>query len=304
MARKLRLEFEGAKYHVISRGNYRKDIFEGRSAEAFEKTLFEACEKCGWKLHAYVIMSNHYHLALETPEGNLVDGMRWLQGVFGNRFNAFRGERGHVFQSRYKSLLVEEGRTLLGLVNYIHLNPVRAGIVGIEELRNYRWSSYPKYFERNVKAPLVRGEFLSALEFPDNIRGMKQYEEHLIWSEEGERKKRDEMQKRYCRGWAVAGAEYRKELKKMYGGLEKAGEAVGAEYGELKEAKWERVLVEELKRERKSLKNAAAERKASQWKVRIAGVLRQKTTATNGWIADQLCMGHPSRVRNLIRDEL
>jgi hypothetical protein len=126
----------------------------------------------------------------------------------------------------------------------------------------------------------------------------------LIWSEEGEQKKRDEMQKRYCRGWAVAGAEYRKELKKMYGGLEKAGEAVGAEYGELKEAKWERVLVEELKRERKSLKNAAAERKASQWKVRIAGVLRQKTTATNGWIADQLCMGHPSRVRNLIRDEL
>jgi REP element-mobilizing transposase RayT len=228
MARKLWLEFEGAKYHVISRGNYRKDIFEGRSAEAFEKTLFEACEKCGWKLHAYVIMSNHYHLAVETPEGNLVDGMRWLQGVFGNRFNAFRGERGHVFQSRYKSLVVEEG----------------------------------------------------------------------------ERKNRDEMQKRYCRGWAVAGAEYRKDLKKMYGEMEGAGEAVGEEFGELKEARWERVLVGELKRERKSLQDAAAEPKAMPWKVRIAGVLRQRTTATNGWIADRLCMGHPSRVRNLIRDLL
>jgi len=304
VARKLRLEFEGARYHVISRGNYRKDIFEGRSAEAFEKTLFEACEKCGWMLHAYVIMSNHYHLALETPEGNLVDGMRWLQGVFGNRFNAHRGERGHVFQSRYKSLVVEEGRTLLGLVNYIHLNPVRACMIELEELRTYRWSSYPKYFERKVRGPLVRGEFLGALEFPDSLGGMKHYEKHLMWCEEGEQKERDEMQKRYCRGWAVAGAEYRKELKSMYREMEGAGEAVGVEFGELKEAKWERVLMEELRREGKNLKAAVAEPKASDWKVRIAGVLRQKTTATNRWIAERLSMGHPSRVRNLIRDEL
>ena len=80
MARKPRLEFAGAIYHVISRGNYRKALFEGGAGEAFEKTLFEVCVKCGWRLHAYVIMSNHYHLALESPEPNLVDGMRWLQG--------------------------------------------------------------------------------------------------------------------------------------------------------------------------------------------------------------------------------
>jgi hypothetical protein len=133
---------------------------------------------------------------------------------------------------------------------------------------------------------------------------MKQYEKHLMWCEEGEQKKRDEMQKRYCRGWAVAGTEYRKELKTMYRELEGNVEAVGAEFGELKEAKWERVLMEELRRESKNLKDAAAEPKASEWKVRIAGVLRQKTTATNGWITDQLSMGHPSRVRNLIRDTL
>ena len=76
-------------------------MFEGGAAAAFEKTLFEACEKCGWRLHAYVIMTNHYHLAMETPEANLVEGMRWLQGTFGNRFNACRKERGHVFQARY-----------------------------------------------------------------------------------------------------------------------------------------------------------------------------------------------------------
>ena len=105
--------------------------------KAFEKTLFEACAKCGWLLHAYVVMRNHYHLALETPEANLVEGMRWLQGTFAIRFNASRGERGHVFQSRYKSLVIEEGRPLLGLVNYIHLNPVRAGMVTTAGLREF-----------------------------------------------------------------------------------------------------------------------------------------------------------------------
>ncbi len=119
MARMLRFEFDGAIYHIISRGNYRKDVFKGPSAAAFERTVFEACEKCGWRLHAYVIMSNHYHLAVETADPNLVDGMRFLQGTSGNRFYACRKERGYVFQSRYMSLVIEEGRSLLGLVNYI-----------------------------------------------------------------------------------------------------------------------------------------------------------------------------------------
>ena len=138
MARKARLELAGAIYHVLSRGNYRKELFGDPGAKLFEKTLFEASAKCGWLLHAYVIMSNHYHLALETPEGNLVEGMRWLQGTFGIRFNAWRGERGHVFKSRYKSLVIEEGKPLLGLVNYIHLNPVRAGLVAVAKLQGHQ----------------------------------------------------------------------------------------------------------------------------------------------------------------------
>ncbi len=105
MPRKLRLEYPGACYHVINRGNYRADIFrtEGTKA-AFEACLFEACSKSDWVLHAYVLMSNHYHLAVETPAGNLVAGMHWLQATFANRFNRLRGERGHLFQGRYKAL--------------------------------------------------------------------------------------------------------------------------------------------------------------------------------------------------------
>ncbi len=105
MARKLRLEFPGACYHVINRGNYRADIFHTEGAKsAFEGALVQACAKSGWHLHAFVIMRNHFHLALETPDGNLVTGMQWLQATFANRFNKLRGARGHLFQGRYKAL--------------------------------------------------------------------------------------------------------------------------------------------------------------------------------------------------------
>ena len=91
MARKLRLEFPGAIYHVINRGNRRVGPFDDeRTRDAFESCLFEACARSKWSLHAYVVMSNHFHLALETPEGNLAKGMQWLQATFTNRYNRFR----------------------------------------------------------------------------------------------------------------------------------------------------------------------------------------------------------------------
>jgi len=127
MARKLRLEFPGACYHVINRGNYRAWVFrEEKTKAAFEACLFEACARCQWRLHAFVIMGNHYHLAMETPLGNLVAGMQWLQATFANRFDRLREEHGHLFQGRFKALLVEPGGALGQVCHYIHLNPVRA----------------------------------------------------------------------------------------------------------------------------------------------------------------------------------
>src|SRR5580698_10262019 len=98
MARKLRLEFPGAVYHVINRGNYRADVFsEPKTKAAFAECLFEACRKSAWVLHAFVVMRNHFHLGLETPEGNLIAGMHWLTATFSTRFNRLRNERGHLF---------------------------------------------------------------------------------------------------------------------------------------------------------------------------------------------------------------
>ena len=105
MARKPRIEYAGAVYHVLNRGNYRGDLFEtAGAAEAFVVCLGEACERMGWRVHGYCLMRNHYHLALETPRGNLVSGVHWLQSTFGNRFNRYRGERGRAFQGRYQAI--------------------------------------------------------------------------------------------------------------------------------------------------------------------------------------------------------
>jgi REP element-mobilizing transposase RayT len=104
-------------------------IFEDEGAKrAFKTTLFEACVRSRWRLHAFAIMSNHYHLALETPEPNLTDGVRWLQSTFANRFNRFRRQSGHLFQGSFKSLIVENTERMSCLCHYLHLNPTRAGI--------------------------------------------------------------------------------------------------------------------------------------------------------------------------------
>ncbi len=127
MARKLRLEAEGGCYHVLNRGNYRANVFgEDGAKRAFLKCLDEACTRAGWRVHAWCVMTNHYHLALETPTPNLVDGMQWLQGTFATRFNRFRRESGHIFQGRYKALAVEPGAALGALLS-LHSSQSRAG---------------------------------------------------------------------------------------------------------------------------------------------------------------------------------
>lgn len=141
MARPLRLEFPGALYHVTSRGNARAAIFvDDEDRGTFLGVLGEVVERYRWRCHAYCLMYNHYHLVVETPEGNLSLGMRQLNGVYTQRFNRGHGRVGHLFQGRFKAILVERERYLLELCRYVVLNPLRAGVV--QDLRRYPWSSY------------------------------------------------------------------------------------------------------------------------------------------------------------------
>ena len=112
MAGKLRLEYEGALYHIMSRGNQRADIFRtDADRELFLKTLGQACEKTDWQIHAWCLMSTHFHLVVETPRPNLVAGMKWLLGTYTNRFNRRHDLLGHLFSGRYKALLVDDSGT-------------------------------------------------------------------------------------------------------------------------------------------------------------------------------------------------
>ncbi len=148
MARKPRVEFEGATYHVMCRGNRQEAIFkDNKDHGQFLDTLEEVSERNGWRIHAFVLMGNHYHLLLETPEANLVDGMRWLQSTYTQRFNARHRVRGHLFQGRYKALPVDQGEYFRTVADYIHLNPARAHAFDLKtgQLTDYKWSSFCGY---------------------------------------------------------------------------------------------------------------------------------------------------------------
>ena len=141
MSRPLRLELAGGLYHVTSRGDGREDIYLSEADRLAWLDVFgQVCKRFNWVCHAWCQMSNHYHLLIETPEANLAQGMRQLNGVYTQRFNRAHGRVGHVFQGRYKAILVERDSYLLELARYVVLNPLRAGMV--KRLETWPWSSY------------------------------------------------------------------------------------------------------------------------------------------------------------------
>lgn len=142
MARPLRLEYPHAIYHVTARGNARAAIcLDDEDRALYFSVLSDCIRRFGWVCHAYCLMDNHYHLMIETPDANLSAGMRQLNGVYTQRFNWRHGRVGHVFQGRFKAILVERDSYLLELCRYVVLNPVRANMV--KDVAQYPWSSYP-----------------------------------------------------------------------------------------------------------------------------------------------------------------
>lgn len=302
MPRKLRLEFPGALYHLINRGNYRAWIFaDAATRAAFECCLFEACERSRWLLHAFVIMSNHFHLALETPLGNLVAGMQWLQSTFANRFNRFRHEHGHLFQSRYKSLPVEEGDALGAVCDYIHLNPVRAGIVAPVDLHTYRYSSYwhlhqkqrPEFFRPATALAAAGG-------LTDTVAGRRSYAEYLAWQAAKGPAGKNEAYVSLSKGWAIGSDDFKAALVKEYdlAPLARAWEVDGAR--EVSRARWQDALHVALRRLGKRACDARAERKSAPWKIAIAAHLKRSTQANNHWLTEQLHMGTPAAVSQYV----
>src|SRR5512147_2219467 len=265
MPRRLRIQFPGAMYHAMSRGNRRQKIFlDDVDRQDFLKTLAEACQKTGWQVHAYCLMPNHYHVVLETPEPNLVDGMAWLQSTYTIRLNHRHKLFGHVFGGRYKAQLVEGSGNgyLRTACDYVHLNPVRARMLQPEErLLAYPWSSFAAYLAAPEHRPgWVRVDRLLGEHGmqEDTAAGRQRFEQWM------EKRRGEETEpaalKALRRGWCLGGEGFRREmLLRMAGSL--GAHHSGQLHGQVAQARAERIVAEELSRRRWQEADLAKRRK-------------------------------------------
>ena len=298
MARKLRIHYPGAIYHVINRGNYRKDVFASAgAAEAFERVLAETTALYGWRIHAWVIMRNHFHLALETPEPNLAQGMHWLLSTLATRFNRFRKERGHLFQGRYQALLIENHESLRRVVDYIHLNPVRAGIVEPEKVVDFSWSSLRKFVKNEGFPGMVAGD-RPPQQGDDPTR--QDWRGHLEWLAE---LARDEARQKklgfdtFCQGWGIGTSGWRKAVAKEFAAKALSPGLEAREIRALREAVWENSVEEALRECQRDEAGLLAAGKTAAWKIELALRVRQRCGAGIAWLAHRLHLGTPDTAR-------
>ena len=209
MPRQLRSEYPGAIYHVMNRGDRREPIFhDDIDRKRFVTTLGETCVKTDWQIHAYCLMNNHFHLVVETPNANLIAGMRWFLSTYTARFNRRHKLFGHLFSGRYKSLIVDgSGNGYLRTVcDYVHLNPVRAKLLRVDQpLRDYGWSSWPAYLQPPEQRPgwLRVDRLLGEHAIPqDSVAGREELKNHL---EQRRAQEDGEAFKHIRRGWCLGG---------------------------------------------------------------------------------------------------
>jgi putative transposase len=295
MPRKMRVQYAGAIYHVMSRGNRHEKIFlDDVDRQDFLKTLAETCQKTGFEIHAYCLMPNHFHLVVETPEANLVAGMAWLLSTYTIRLNQRHKMSGHVFSGRYQALLVDgKSRGYLKTVgDYVHLNPVRAGMLRADDrLLAYPWSSWVWYMAAKEHRPgWVRVDRLLGEHGigKDNAKGRAQLERRM----ELQRAAADDEKSLapVRRGWCLGSEEFKREmLARMEGQL--GDHHAGELRREMDEARAERIIKEELKRLGWSEADLMSQGKQAPGKLDMAARLRRETTMPLRWIAARVRLG-------------
>ena len=316
MPRQLRIEYAGARYHVMSRGNRREFILgTPEDKKIFLETLAETCEQTGWMVHSYVLMGNHFHLLLETPEPNLTHGMRWLQGTYGGRYNRRHGLVGHVWQGRFKSPLIsdESDDAFLAVSNYIHMNPVVAGqlLDSAETLLEYPWSSFPALCGAPSKRPdwLHADALFHALELSgDSSANRRKFAERMELrcreALNGALDEEEEVARRkLLGGWYIGEVSFRDRMKDY---LEKSVKGEGGSYtGKAKrlhdEAAAYALVKEKLGVLGCSLEDLKDRSPGDLEKQMVAAVLRKRTTMTRRWIVEALSMGSVGSVYNAVK---
>lgn len=306
MPRQPRIEYPDAIYHVMSRGDRRENIFfDDIDRQDFLKTLAETCAKADFQVHAFCLMPNHFHLVVETPNANLVAGMRWLLSSYTLRLNHRRKLTGHVFSGRYKAHPVDgSGNGYLKTVcDYVHLNPVRARMLGPDDrLTAFPWSSLPWHLAaRDHRPAWIRTDRLLAEHglLQDTPAARQEFERRL------EDRRRQEAEKpsdwsQLQHGWCVGSDAFQQKLLEMIAGT-LGGSHSGALKRESAEAKAERIVAEELHRLAWTESDLAHRLKGDPAKLAIAHRLRTETTLTVKRIAERLHLGTAKSARPRLR---
>ncbi len=303
MPRPQRIEYAGARYHVMSRGDRREDIvWDDEDRKVFVRTLGEGAVYAGWDVHAYCLMSNHFHLVIETPEPTLVKGMQWMLGTFTARFNARHKMRGHLFSGRYKAIVVDEmgGGYLRRVCDYTHLNPVRAKIMTADEpLESYLWSSYRWYLVAARKRPKwLRADRLLGEHgiMKDTAGGRREFSREM----EGRREEDDEeFRQTLKRGWRWGAEDFLERLEaRVTGELSENHDA--QQKAETMEVRARRMVEEELRKRKKTTLDLAGLKKGDPLKVQLAEMLHRESPMTLRWIATTLEMGSREYLSHLL----
>ena len=296
MARRRRLLSNQGAYHVYNRAELGASIFESDEAkQVFLELILNVAARFAWQVHAYAIMTNHFHLLVTTPLGNLSQGMHALQSAFANKHKVLRGSIGHVFQSRFGSDHYPIGPLAGRKLDYVHLNPVRAGIVTLDELINYRWTSYRTLSRPHQRGLLTIGFAVSAMHGlrDDNI-GWDAYKERLRFTLATEdRPAKDEELFGLVRKEKAARLPTALPVPQAIG---KGRELLLAEA----QLRWEEAFTAGLIAAGKTEQQLDELPHNLPWKMTLARVLKEKHGANSTWIAQRMRFSSAAYLRKLL----
>lgn len=312
MPRSPRIEYEGALYHVMCRGDRREAIFaDDDDRRMLLATLAAACERTGWRVHAYVLLPNHYHLLLETPRAGLVDGMRWFQTTYTARFNARHHVCGHLFQGRYKAIPLDpaDPSRFRILCDYIHLNPVRAHLLpgSGSHPEDYPWSSLPAILGRAVRPSWQETKRLLAaagMTRPVYAAFLRRRASEIGGANSAQKKVLDEEWREIRRGWALGGDDFRRELVDRLGTRiaprkRESYSGEGADACDLCRA--QALLDRGLCVLHLDLDELRARKTTDPTKQALVWLVRSSSRVSVDWLCATFCLGHRSNLSRAVR---